>query len=533
MSYRINIKLSSEANVRHFSFTLRPVLLGGLASLIAIGLGSGFYSENQPEISAKVLTQTPFVLSITHPAETEEPPVTVVEVEESSAENNLEIIQQAAVEDSEIMAISGRSNETELTEAVEFKDQSKLLNEGVLTASEEQLDTVEKINWQTVKVKRGENLSIIFDRLSISPTDLHNIMVLGKETAILKKIMPGQEIRFAFKDDQFHGLEYEYDLTHSLTVQRDGKSFIAKQLESELEKRSVYASSKITSSLFLAGQGAGITDNVIMNLVSIYGWDIDFALDIRSGDSFSILYEEHFKDGKKVANGPILAAEFINQGKVFHAVRYIHDDGKSGYYSDTGHNMRKAFLRTPVNFSRISSRFNLRRKHPVLNRIRAHRGVDYAASSGTPIKAAGDGSVVYKGRKGGYGRTVILKHGSQYSTLYAHMSRYGKGLRNGKRVKQGQTIGYVGSSGLATGPHLHYEFRINGVHRNPLKVKFPKALRIPDKIMADFTHQTQPLLAQLQQYKTTVLASRTNTKNPPENSILAMSEETDPLSLTR
>jgi murein DD-endopeptidase MepM/ murein hydrolase activator NlpD len=210
-----------------------------------------------------------------------------------------------------------------------------------------------------------------------------------------------------------------------------------------------------------------------------------------------MIYEEKFKDGVKVQDGAILAAEFVNQGKSFRAVRYTHADGYTDYYNDTGYSMRKAFLRTPVNFTRISSGFSLGRKHPVLNTIRAHRGVDYAAPAGTPIKATGAGIVTFSGYKGGYGNVVILRHGEKYSTLYGHMSRFAKGISTGKRIKQGQTIGYVGMTGLATGPHLHYEFHVNGVHRNPLTVELPKALGIPGGIMADFKAKTTPLLSQL------------------------------------
>ena len=189
-----------------------------------------------------------------------------------------------------------------------------------------------------------------------------------------------------------------------------------------------------------------------------------------------------FKNGEKVGDGPIIAAEFINQKKVYRAVRYTSPEGDTNYYNEDGFSMRKAFLRTPVNFSRISSTFSLSRKHPVLNRIRAHKGVDYAAPTGTPIKSTGDGSVSFIGTNGGYGRMITIRHGGIYTTAYAHMSRYVSGLKKGKKVKQGDTIGYVGSSGLATGPHLHYEFRVNGSHRNPLTVQFPKAEGIPKEI---------------------------------------------------
>jgi murein DD-endopeptidase MepM/ murein hydrolase activator NlpD len=257
------------------------------------------------------------------------------------------------------------------------------------------------------------------------------------------------------------------------------------------------AEARITSSLFVAGQEAGLSDNLIMQLAAIFGWDIDFALDIRAGDSFKLLFEQRFKDGRKVDEGPILAAEFSNRGDSLRAVRYTAPDGITGYYSETGMAMRKAFLRTPLKFTRISSNFNLRRRHPVLNRIRAHRGVDYAAPTGTPVKAAGDGVVVFAGTKGGYGKTVVLRHGGVYSTLYAHLSRYAGGLRRGQRVGQGAVIGYVGSTGLATGPHLHYEFQVNGIHRDPLNVPLPRAEGIPADQLPRFEAEAALLLAQL------------------------------------
>ena len=262
--------------------------------------------------------------------------------------------------------------------------------------------------------------------------------------------------------------------------------------------------------MFLAGTNAGMEQSLIMEVASIFGWDIDFALDIRSNDRFSVLYEEHFLNGEKLRNGPILAAEFTNQGKTFKAVRYTDSKGSSNYFTPEGNSMRKAFLRTPVDFARISSHFNLKRKHPVLNRIRAHKGTDYAAPTGTPIKAAGDGKVTWAGTKGGYGRTVMIQHGQSYKTLYAHMRRYGKGIRSGVRVKQGQIIGYVGSSGLATGPHLHYEFYVNGAVRNPVRVSLPKAKAIPKKELANFKAQTTPIVATLQNYQKNIqIASNT------------------------
>ncbi|HIE54487.1 MAG TPA: peptidase M23, partial [Chromatiaceae bacterium] len=249
------------------------------------------------------------------------------------------------------------------------------------------------------------------------------------------------------------------------------------------------------------GQKAGLSDRQIMELADIFGWDIDFALELREGDQFRVLYEEQYLDGKKLRNGPILGAEFINQGKSYRAIRYTDSKGDTAYYDPDGHAKRRAFIRTPVKFSRISSRFTRKRWHPVLKKWRSHKGVDYAAPRGTPVKATGNGTVVFRGKKGGYGNVIFLRHGGKYTTVYGHLSRFAKGVKNGSKVKQGQIIGYVGSTGLATGPHLHYEFRINGIHRNPLTVKLPKTLRLPESEMARFLQQSQPLLAKLDELK--------------------------------
>jgi murein DD-endopeptidase MepM/ murein hydrolase activator NlpD len=253
----------------------------------------------------------------------------------------------------------------------------------------------------------------------------------------------------------------------------------------------------INDSLFLSATKAGLSERFTMELAHLFGWDIDFALDIRKGDSFSVLFNEHFLDGEKIQNGQILAAEFTNQGKLYESIYFTDQSGKGDYYSSDGYSKRKAFLRTPVAFSRISSRFSKSRKHPVLKRTRAHKGVDYAAPRGTPIKSSGDGKVSFIGRKGGYGKVIQIQHGSKYKTVYGHMSSFNKKLKRGSRVKQGQVIGYVGSTGVATGPHLHYEFRVNGVHRNPLTVSLPKANPINKKYRVNFLQYSENILSSL------------------------------------
>ncbi|MCP4040728.1 MAG: peptidoglycan DD-metalloendopeptidase family protein [Gammaproteobacteria bacterium] len=361
-------------------------------------------------------------------------------------------------------------------------------------------------------VEKGDTLSEIFHRVGIKQRQLYQLLADKALKKRLKRLKPGQKLVFHMdKEERLQTLEWRMNETETLQITRDGDGFSSILVTAKFERRLATATGAIDSSLFIAGQKAGLSDNLIMRMVGILGWDIDFALDIRADDRFTVIYEELFnEDGKKVRNGRIQAVEFINQGETVVALRYTDPTGFTDYYSPDGHSMRKAFLRTPVNFSRISSRFTRARRHPILNRNRAHKGVDYAAPTGTPIKAAGVGKVILKARKGGYGRTVILRHGGKYSTLYGHLSRYAKGIKKGSKVRQGQVIGYVGKSGLATGPHLHYEFRINGVHRNPLKVKLPKALPLKKGYHQDFKITTRPYLAQLDLLRHTQVALNNN-----------------------
>ena len=355
------------------------------------------------------------------------------------------------------------------------------------------------VEWRQVKVASGDSLARIFAREALGARTLHDIMSLGGHTKTLTRIHPGDTLEYQVDDAQgLLALRYRINPLEEVLVRRADDGFQVERLSHTAEAEIAHAAGTIDSSLFLAAQKAGLSDNLTMALAGIFGYDVDFALDIREGDSFSVIYEDRYLDGEFIGHGHILAAEFINQGRRYQAVRYTDASGNTDYYTPEGKSLRKAFLRTPVSVSRISSHFNPNRRHPVLNTIRAHRGVDYAAPTGTPIMATGSGKVVHIGNKGGYGRTVVLQHGSQYSTLYAHMSRYAKGLRNGSRVQQGQVIGYIGSSGLATGPHLHYEFLVNGVHRNPLTVKLPDAAPIRAEYKEDFMAAARTLLAQLE-----------------------------------
>lgn len=354
--------------------------------------------------------------------------------------------------------------------------------------------------WREFKVKSGDNLARLFKRAKIKPQQLDELMKSGDAVKTLTSIYPKDIIRVLSDDEgKLQALRYDIDHKSYLMVERESSGLVAKTYNHQLETRSTHTSGVIDSSLFLAAQDAGISQNIIMELANIFGWDIDFALDIRKGDSFTLLYEEIYRNGEKISDGDILAAEFVNDGKSYRAVRYTNPQtNNTEYFTPDGKSMRKAFLRSPVNFTRISSRFTVSRYHPVLHKFRSHKGVDYAAKRGTPILAAGDGKVIFKGKKGGYGKVMIVQHGSKYTTLYAHLKTYNRKLRKGSKVKQGQTIAYVGSSGLATGPHLHYEFRVNGTHRNPLTVKLPVSSPVPKRYMADFELSTTPVFAQLE-----------------------------------
>jgi murein DD-endopeptidase MepM/ murein hydrolase activator NlpD len=344
-----------------------------------------------------------------------------------------------------------------------------------------------------VLVRRNDTLDRIFRQLQLSLADLASLRALPDLRAALDRLHPGEVLTF-FSDGagQLLGLESE-----RLTIARADDGFRSHIIENPLEREVRTASATITSSLFEAARDAGISDQTAIAIADVFAWDIDFVLDVRSGDRFVVTFEQLSQDGEHLRDGALLAVKFINQGREYRAVRYVDSQGEARYYTPEGRSLRKAFLRAPLEFTRVSSRFNPNRRHPVLNRIRAHRGVDYAAPIGTPVKAAGDGRVRFRGVKGGYGNVVELAHANGVMTVYGHMSRFARQLRTGQRVTQGQVIGYVGQSGLATGPHLHYEYRLHGAYKDPQKVKLPSAEPLPAALLADFRAQTAPLLAGL------------------------------------
>lgn len=357
-------------------------------------------------------------------------------------------------------------------------------------------------------VKRGDTLDRLFRKNSLSIADLAAIVRLSTAAPHLKKLIPGDQLTIEHDDGEVISLYKEIGLTSALQVSRAEMGYTAEEIERSIEVRKKFAYGQIESSLFESAMAGGLSDKVIMNLAGIFAWDVDFVLDIRKGDDFYLIYEEIYQNGEYVTDGDILAAEFNNNGRKFEALRYIDKTDRADYFTPKGLSLRKAFLRSPVDF-RVSSSFNPNRRHPVLKTVRPHRGTDYAAPKGTPIKASGDGKVIFRGVKSGYGNVVILQHGGNITTLYAHMSKFHPKVGNGTRVRQGQTIGYVGKTGLVTGVHLHYEYRLNGVHRNPRTVELPQADPIPSEYRDDFMETVEPLLAELRRYKTTQVASLT------------------------
>jgi len=349
-----------------------------------------------------------------------------------------------------------------------------------------------------VIVRRNDTLDAIFRRLALDLGDLASLRAQRDVRPALDRLIPGETLRFLHHEGSLYGLQRELSLTERLQVSRAPDGLRATIVPRPIERRPTLAHGVIHDSLFVDGDAAGLSDATIMELARVFGWDIDFVLDLREGDEFIVDFERIYQDGRYLQDGDILAARFVNQGRIYEAVRYVAPDGTSRYYTPDGRSMEKAFLRAPLEFRRVSSGFSLARFHPILNRIRAHKGVDYAAPTGTPVRAAGDGTVRFRGWRGGYGNVIELQHGAGITTVYGHLSRFAPTTVVGRPVRQGQVIGYVGMTGLATGPHLHYEYRVNGQFRNPATVHLPEARPIDPALRGDFLAQTAPRLAALE-----------------------------------
>ena len=365
----------------------------------------------------------------------------------------------------------------------------------IIEGVDERTLTPEIEQWESVTVRSGQSLDGIFRKQGFSANTLHKIMTANGDTKQLKKIRPGDLFEFQrHEDGSLKRMRYAIDEDRYLLIDYDGQQIVASSQARDMITEITETSGTITSSLFLAGKKAGLSDGMVMKLANLFGWDIDFVLDIREGDRFFLLYEKVYRDGSFLRDGEIVGATFVNQGEKFQALRF-NIDGKAQYFAPDGRNMRKAFLRAPLNFAYISSNFNPKRYHPILKRVKAHNGIDYKAPKGTPVYAAGDGKVIRSDYNKFNGHHVFIQHANSIVTKYLHFTK--RTVKKGQRVKQGKVIGYVGATGLAQGPHLHYEFLLNGVHRNPRTVALPKADPLGKTQLAEFRLMTAPVLSQL------------------------------------
>ena len=355
-------------------------------------------------------------------------------------------------------------------------------------------DVSDQAFWREERIQRGETIASLLARLQVTDPAAVKTLRGTRDVQMLYRLMPGRTIRAKTTEDgKLVALRY-LSGSSLFSVDRNADSELTINVQpAQLEQRVLMKSGEIRSSLFAATDAANLSDAIAIQIADIFSTDVDFHRDLRKGDHFTVVYEDFYHLGEAARTGRVLAAEFINRGKTYQAVYFENADGQGGYYTLNGKNIRKAFLRSPLEFSRISSGFAKSRYHPILKEWRAHKGIDYAAPTGARVKATADGVVEFAGRRGGYGNLVVLRHQSKFSTWYGHLSRIAKGLHKGSRVAQGDVIGKVGMTGLATGPHLHYEFRVDGLQKNPLRVAMPAAPPITPKYRAAFEVAAQQM----------------------------------------
>lgn len=392
----------------------------------------------------------------------------------------------------------GKSNrETKDNQSQAKADSSQIKAESSQSKDSKTPKPAVALNWQTIKIQKNDTLAKVFQRHGFSAKDLQQMMSSDKAKPHLKSLQPGQTLKLQVKENKdVEGLNLELEPGKTLSVVRNesGTGYVVTQKDVPLEKKVAFGKGEIRASLISAARRAGLDNNIVAQLVEIYGGNIDFSSDLKPNDTFRVLFEQKcLPDGEKIKTGPVLAAEIVNGGKKIQAIRYTDNAGHTGYFSPEGNGLNQAFLRSPVNFAHVSSGFGMR-LHPIYHKMKHHKGVDYKAPLGTPVQATGDAKVVFVGTKRGYGKTIELQHGARYTTLYAHLSRYAKNLKAGAEVKQGQVIGYVGKTGLATNYHLHYEFRIDGIHRNPLTVALPKAKLIASSNKKQFLAHAKEMI---------------------------------------
>lgn len=362
--------------------------------------------------------------------------------------------------------------------------------------------------WRQESIRRGDTIAAILNRLDVSDQDSTDFLQAARDSRAMRQLKPGKTVYAqTTADGELLSLRYFFGNEELFLMEKTDDEFKMTEQSIELDSQVHMKSGVISSSLFAATDNAGIPNNIAMQLTEIFASEIDFYRDLRQGDRFTVVYETFSNNGRRAKTGRVLAVEFINKGKSHQAVYFKASNGADGYYTPGGDSLRKAFLLSPLAFTRVSSGFTNARFHPILREWRAHRGIDYAAPTGTPVKATASGIVAFSGSQRGYGNLVILKHNGKYETAYGHLSRFASGLSKGKRVNQGDVIGYVGSTGMATGPHLHYELRIDGVQRDPTKVALPTAPPIAKRDLNNFQKETQNLVARLNIMRSIQLAS--------------------------
>ena len=483
----------------------RPILASLALLLIVSGLLAGIFSgSNDGSDNRRQVTATAPLLNngsyLPKSAPADMPRQTAAAAQDDSRQSSNP--EQSANTDAQQQSVaSGSIQPANSAELQPSEQPANAQAEGISAHSEaskqnQQSGDHTRLRWEPVRVDRGDTMEKIFRSRSLSPGLLHEIVTHNDNTQSLTRLKAGELLDFAWHDDgSLAALKRAYDDDAWLIIERGPDGEIASRLQTrDISTRTVETAEVINSNLFLAGQRAGMSDALIMRMAGIFAWDIDFALDIRQGDRFSVIYEQIWRDGEFLRDGDIVAASFTNQGEQFTALRFAVD-GQVAYYTPAGRPMRKAFLRAPLNFTRVTSNFNPRRYHPVLKTVRPHNGTDYGAPTGTPVYAAGTGTVTASAYNNANGNYVFIRHRNQVVTKYLHLSK--RSVKRGDRVQQGQTIGRVGSTGLASGPHLHYEFIVNGAHRNPRTVDLPEDPPLNADMVAKLQQQHGHLVPQL------------------------------------
>ncbi|MCC5791156.1 MAG: peptidoglycan DD-metalloendopeptidase family protein [Legionellaceae bacterium] len=361
--------------------------------------------------------------------------------------------------------------------------------------------TVVNNEWQALTTREGDSLASIFNRLGLSALNLQDVLKDNPHTKLLTNLQPNQNIQLLIKNKQLEKMIIPFTTTQFLVVYREGALYRSKINSRKMNSHNHYLTANVRGSLYSTAKRLNIPYKLIRQMTEIFNWDIDFSRDVRDGDRFTIIYKAFYIEDKLVGTGDIVAVTYTNRGKSFQAIRHSNAHGEYEYYTAEGNNLKKAFTRYPLKFSHISSTFSLNRYHPVLKKKRPHKGVDLAAPIGTPIYAIGDGRIDIIDRHNGYGNVIKIKHNKHYASVYAHMLRFQKGIAKGDYVKRGQVIGYVGQTGLATGPHCHFEFHIDKKPKNPTTVDLPRAAPVPPQELAMFKAKAGTLLAQLKLFE--------------------------------